>query len=82
MRILSLSISAFCIFMSALSMVNAAEQKSCAGQLQTRMSDLKGAKTELSTELQKLSSIKRCAIDFDKSVTTANEIAYLLHQIF
>lgn len=81
MRIFSLSVSTFCIFMSAVSMANAAEQKSCAGQLQTRMSDLKGAKTELSTELQKLSSIKRCVIDFDKSVTTANEIATLETQL-
>jgi len=68
MRTLSLATSTLCFFMSAASMVNATEQKSCADQLQARTNDLKGAKSELSEELQKLSSIKSCAIDFDSLV--------------
>ena len=74
MRTLSLTTSTLCFFMSAASMVNAADQKSCADQLQARTNDLKGAKSELSEELQKLSSIKSCAIDFDSLVTADNEI--------
>ena len=74
MRILSLTTSTLCFFMSAASMVNAAEQGSCADQLQARTNDLKGAKSELSGELQKLSSIKSCALDFDSLVTAENEI--------
>jgi chromosome segregation ATPase len=42
--------------------------------LQARTNDLKGAKSELSEELQKLSSIKSCALDFDSLVTAENEI--------
>ena len=67
MRTLSLTTSTLCFVMFAVSMVNAAEQKSCADQLQARTNDLKGAKSELSAELQKLSSIKSCALDFDNS---------------
>ena len=77
MRILSLSVSTLCFFMSAMSIANASEQKSCTGQLETRTNDLKSAKSELSAELQKLSSIKNCALDFDKSVTATNEIVTL-----
>ena len=74
MRTLSLTTSTLCLVMFAVSMVNAAEQKSCADQLQARTNDLKGAKSELSAELQKLSSIKSCALDFDNSATTSKEI--------
>ena len=77
MRILSLSVSTLCFFLSAMSIANASEQKSCTGQLETRTNDLKSAKSELSAELQKLSSIKNCALDFDKSVTATNEIVTL-----
>ena len=73
MRTLFLTTSALCLFMSAVSIANA-EQKSCADQLEVRTNDLKGAKTELSAELQKLSSINGCALDFDNSATTSKEI--------
>jgi len=73
MRTLSLTTSTLCLFLSAVSIAKA-EQKSCADQLQARTNDLKGAKSELSAELQKLSSIKSCALDFDNSATTSKEI--------
>ena len=77
MKTLSLITSTLCLFMSAVSMVNAAEQKSCTEQLEARTNYLKGAKSELSAELQKLSSIKSCALDFDNLVTAKNEIVTL-----
>ena len=74
MRTLSLTTSTLCFLMFAVSMVNAAEQKSCVDQLQARTNDLKGAKSELSAELQKLSAYKSCALDFDIRVAAENEI--------
>jgi chromosome segregation ATPase len=74
MRTLSLTTSTLCFLMFAVSMVNAAEQKSCVDQLQARTNDLKGAKSELSAELQKLSAYKSCALDFDLRVAAENEI--------
>ncbi|MDB2466709.1 hypothetical protein N9X08_08705 [Planktomarina temperata] len=74
MRTLSLTTSTLCFLMFAVSMVNAAEQKSCAAQLEARKNDLTGAKTELSEKLQKLSSYKSCALDFDNSATASKEI--------
>jgi chromosome segregation ATPase len=72
MRILSLTIATLCFLISAVSLAKA--EQSCADQLQAGTNDLKAAKSELSAELQKLSSIKSCALDFDSSATNSKEI--------
>ena len=79
MKNLFLSISALCFFISATSMANAAEKETC--DLEVRTNNLKNVKSELSTELQKLSTIKSCALDFDNSVKTTKEIVTLAAQL-
>lgn len=79
MRNLYLSISALCFFLSAVSLTNATEIETCDPV--ARGNDLKDAKSELSEELQKLSTIKSCALNFDNSLKTSNEIVTLETQL-
>ena len=79
MRNLYLPISALCFFLSAVGVTNATEIDPC--DLEARTNDLKNAKSELSIELQKLSTIKSCTLDFDNSVKTSNEIVTLETQL-
>jgi chromosome segregation ATPase len=77
MRNFVLPIAALCLVLSSASVGSAAQQGDCTKILEVRTVDLGTVKSDLSSDMQKLSVVKGCALDFDEAEQAVGKIENL-----